>query len=223
MATTVTVAEVLAAAPATRLPYSSVQTFSVGLLSLADSSEVLLLSFLPLLLDFDDINVPLLLSSTFIGELIGTSLGYFGDIYGRRPISLISAALILFFGILSSVSPTFGFFIAMRIMVGVGIGALSGPYDLLSELLHPDARGKKLLEVQYWWTVGSLLPILLLVITKGAWRSFTFLAALPALVCLVTFAVYGCESPEWLVSQGREEEVRGGGERALESRELRSN
>ena len=44
-----TVPEILTALPECSFPYTTICTVSVGLLSLSDSSEVLLLSFLPLL------------------------------------------------------------------------------------------------------------------------------------------------------------------------------
>ncbi|GMH85743.1 hypothetical protein TL16_g10329 [Triparma laevis f. inornata] len=206
--TSTTVPDILTALPPCRVPYTTICTVSVGLLSLSDSSEVLLLSFLPELLPWEDMNIPLLMSSTFIGELIGSALlTPLADVYGRRPVSLFSSFTILCFGILSSLSPNFGVFLLTRLVVGIGIGALSGPYDLLAELLPPKQRGKKLLEVQYYWTCGSLLPILFLTLTKN-WRVFTFLCSLPSFVTFVTFLVYSCESPEWLLTQKRGEEAR---------------
>ncbi|GMH48809.1 hypothetical protein TrVE_jg4014 [Triparma verrucosa] len=203
-----TVPEILTALPECSFPYTTICTVSVGLLSLSDSSEVLLLSFLPELLPWDNMNIPLLMSSTFIGELIGSVLlTPLADIYGRRPVSLFSSFTILCAGILSSLSPNFPIFLLTRLVVGIGIGALSGPYDLLAELLPPKARGKKLLEVQYYWTLGSLLPILFLTLTKN-WRVFTFLCSLPSFITFTTFLVYSCESPEWLLTQRRNEEAR---------------
>lgn len=72
--TSTTVPDILTALPPCRVPYTTICTVSVGLLSLSDSSEVLLLSFLPELLPWEDMNIPLLMSSTFIGELIGKFL-----------------------------------------------------------------------------------------------------------------------------------------------------
>ena len=53
------------------------------------------------------------------GELIGAFfLGPIGDIFGRKPSFIISCALIAVFGLLSAISPSYGWMLFFRAMVG---------------------------------------------------------------------------------------------------------
>lgn len=84
-------------------------------------------------------------------------LGPLGDKWGRRPCFTISVTIIALFGLLSAFSPNYGWMVFFRAMVGVGVGGLIVPFDLLAEFSPAELRGKYLLSIEYFWTVLFLL------------------------------------------------------------------
>lgn len=69
-------------------------------------------------------------------------LGVIGDVYGRRPGFKIATGLVLGFGLLTVVAPSFGWLLFFRTMVGVGAGGMEVPFDLLGELVPRSEKGR---------------------------------------------------------------------------------
>lgn len=209
--------------------------FSAGLCFMADSMEIALLSFLSIVLkyewdwdtdiDYDDddkngdtsksIDTKLanIASMMFVGSLLGASiLGPLGDRIGRRPVLFIAAFCISFFGFMTGICPKDAYYtlLIIRLMVGFGIGGLTIPFDILCEFLPTDARGRCLMEIEYFWTAGSILvPIVAYISLEilDSWRCFVVIVAIPCLFSLLAGYFFVPESPRWLASKGRNVEA----------------
>lgn len=112
---------------------------AAGLCFAADATEVLLLSFLAKVLQpfwgLSDAQAATIFSSGLIGQILGTlTLGPLADRFGRRPIFLLASLLIGVFGFLTAAGSSYGLLIFFRTVVGVGIGCMAIPFDLLSEV-----------------------------------------------------------------------------------------
>ena len=102
---------------------------AAGLCFAADSLEVLLLTFLSPILkiewDLTSSQSAGIVSAVFAGAMIGTLLlGSMGDIYGRRPVYLLSASCVAFFGFATCLATDYQSLVAMRFFVGFGVGGL---------------------------------------------------------------------------------------------------
>ncbi len=189
--------------------------FATGTCFMADSMMVMLLSFLTRRLqrdwEFDDNIASTITSSLFGGAMVGTLiLGPAGDKIGRKPILILSAIIITTFGIGTSLCNSYLPLIATEFLVGFGIGGLTVPFDILAEFLPTETRGKYLLLIKYFWTVGScIIPLLayLSLELAGSWRLFAVLCALPSMFSSVVSIIFVPESPRWLVSMGQKEKA----------------
>ena len=129
--------------------FQIVLSFIVGLCWMADSMEMMILSILPLALQCEwGINNykqallttvvfigiqshPLLVSlihslSLFPGMMISSTFwGKLSDRFGRKRALIISGIFLFFYGFLSTFSPSYGWILCLRFMVGFNIGAVS--------------------------------------------------------------------------------------------------
>ena len=192
---------------------------AAGLCFAADAMEVLLLSFLAVVLqaiwDLTSQQTALLTSIVFVGQFGGTlTLGPLGDKIGRRPVFLLSALIIAIFGLATALCNTFSQLVLVRMMVGYGVGGLLVPFDILAELLPVEHRGRDLVYIEYFWTVGTMLVPLAAFLTLGnevndshnnqdGWRSFVAICALPCLLSAIIGTCLVPESPRWLLTMGR--------------------
>lgn len=194
---------------------------AAGLCFAADSMEVLLLSFLSVVLqaqwDLTDEQTSTITSSVFIGALIGTLvLGKLGDYWGRKPVFSLTAAIITVFGFLTAMANSFEALLLYRFAVGFGVGGLTVPFDTLAEFLPISQRGTNLLVIEYFWTMGTLLVPTIAYFTLGegenyvtdeSWRYFVAFCAIPCLFSTLLGMVFVPESPRWLLMQGKSEEA----------------
>ena len=139
--------------------------WAAGLCFAADSMEVLLLSFLAVVLkdvwNLTDDQTAAITSSVFIGALLGTLLlGYLGDCIGRKPVFTLTAGIICLSGFLTAVANNFWTLLAFRFMVGFGVGGLTVPFDTLAEFVPNSHRGSNLLLIEYFWTAGTLCTLI---------------------------------------------------------------
>ena len=132
-----------------------------------------------------------LTASLFAGALLGTLvLGPLADRRGRRPVCLLAAALISTAGLLAAAAPHYLWLLLALALVGVGVGGLTVPFDVLAEFLPNDhRRGTHLLCIEYFWTAGCLYVVLLAYLLLESfqqqhWRLLTALCALPCLLSL---------------------------------------
>jgi len=190
---------------------------AAGLCFAADSMEILLLSFLSVVLqaawELSETETALLTAVVFWGALIGTAiLGPLGDVIGRKPVFLGTAALITTFGIATAAVTNFPTLVVMRFGVGFGVGGLTVPFDTLAEFVPTSHRGRDLMVVEYFWTAGTLLVPVAAFVTlesnsESGWRYFVILCALPCLISTMVGLLVVPESPRWLVTQGKHDQA----------------
>lgn len=189
---------------------------AAGLCFAADAMEVLLLSFLSIVLKnewhLSDDETAFITSTLFLGALVGTSiLGPLADKHGRRPIFLLAATVIAVTGVGTSLAQSYEMLLVAMFIIGFGVGGLTVPFDTLAEFLPAQGRGTNLLLIEYFWTFGCLLVIVFAEMTlahgKPNWRLFVILCALPCFLSIIVGYLYVPESVRWLVSEGRNEEA----------------
>jgi len=181
---------------------------------MADSLEVNLLTFLATCVgdewNLSDTEEASITGIVFVGIIIGTIFwGVFADWYGRRLTYLIACILVSVFGFISGASPNFYWLIAFRSVTGFGLGAMDIPFDLLAEFMPDDQRGKFLIYITYFWTIGSLLVTGLAwaYLSSDGWRLLVYSTAVPVAVICAFSLWYLPESPRWLLVKGRREEA----------------
>jgi MFS family permease len=111
--------------------------WAAGLCFAADSMEILLLSFLTVVLRQDwqltETQTSTITFSVFAGALMGSlTLGPLGDSVGRRPVFTLAASIISVFGLLTALANSYASLLLMRFLVGFGVGGLTIPFGMYS-------------------------------------------------------------------------------------------
>jgi putative MFS transporter len=198
-------------------PFQRRILIAAGLCFASDSMEILLLSFLAVILqvewDLTESQTATITSSVFVGAMIGTLvLGPLADHIGRKPVFTITAAIICFFGFATAAANSFPAILVCRFCVGLGVGGLTVPFDTLAEFVPASHRGTNLLAIEYFWTGGTLLVPVLAYFSLGeadegerenGWRIFVVLCGIPCLASTILGLFYVPESPRWLMTKGK--------------------
>ena len=144
------------------------------------------------------------LAGAFFGGLIG---GPLADRYGRKAIYLLDMATFLVGALASGFAPDLASLVALRFVLGVGVGAdypLSATY--LVEFLPRARRGRIAVWVFALWmggaAVSSVVGLALLLLGEHAWRFMLASGAIPALGILWLRKNLP-ESPRWYLCRGR--------------------
>jgi putative MFS transporter len=181
----------------------------------ADAMEVLLISFaMPSMAaewSLRPAQTALLATAIFVGMFIGALVwGRLADRIGRRMGFVLTIAFYSLFGGLSALSPSFAWFLALRLLTGFGVGgALPVDYGMFSEYLPAENRGRRLVYLEAFWALGSIMAAGLawLIIPRLGWRWLFAFSALPALL-LIAVRSRVPESPRYLFVHGRGAEAR---------------
>eukprot|EP01035_Chromulina_nebulosa_P016815 gene16815-22299_t len=170
-----------------------------GIAFMADAMEVSILSYLSTCAgdewNLSDIQRATITSMVFGGQIIGSFFwGAFADNYG---------------GFLSGAAPSYVWLLLFRAIVGFGIGGLTVPFDLLAEFLPLSHRGKYLIFIELFWTVGSMFVngMAWAVLSSHGWRLLTYIIAVPVTLSFLVSIALLPESPRWLLIKGRNEEA----------------
>ncbi|XP_072310089.1 synaptic vesicle 2-related protein-like [Eucyclogobius newberryi] len=182
-----------------------------GLSWIGDAMEMMLLSILGPHLHCEwglsGLEVALITSVVFAGMGIGApSWGHFSDRYGRRTGVIYCMVWILYYGLLSSFAPNYGWLIALRALVGVGIGGAPQAVTLNMEFLSMKARGTSVMLIGVFWAIGAVCEVLLalFVMPTLGWRWLLGLSVFPMTI-FVLFCHWLPESPRFDVMAGRYE------------------
>jgi MFS family permease len=209
-----------------RLPWSRFHwrvVIGLGIVWILDGLEVTIVGFLaPTLvepgsgIELNNGHIAAAQSLYVAGACTGALLfGQLTDRFGRKRLFLITLGLYLLATVLTAISWTPWWFLAMRFLTGAGIG---GEYaainSAIDELIPARARGRVdlIINGSFWVgaALGGLASIILLKESIFAldvgWRiSFALGATLGLGILLVRRTVP--ESPRWLFIHGREEEA----------------
>ena len=146
------------------------------------------------------------------GVLLGATIGaIFGgkaaDLFGRRRVLLVTAAIFGIGALASAVAPSPTILIVSRVVLGLAIGLASTNVPVyLSEVAPPHARGWVVSLFQLAVTVGIVVAYLTDYAFAGieGWRWMLGLAVVPALV-FGTGMFFLPETPRWLIRGGHHE------------------
>jgi MFS family permease len=176
---------------------------AAGLCFAADAMEVLLLSFLAIVLraewGLSREQTATLTCSVFVGSIAGSLLfGYMGDVLGRKPAFIGTATIICIFGFATAAANSYTTLVVFRFMVGLGVGGVTVPFDIFAEVCPRANRGGLLLLLGYFWTAGTILVVVLAYISLRGdvndWRVFVALCGVPCLVSSLCTSFQYCFS-----------------------------
>jgi MFS family permease len=152
------------------------------------------------------------LGAAFVGAVV---FGRFADVFGRRRVYGLEAAIMVVGALGSAFSPSFLWLIIFRVIVGIGIG---GDYPvsavIMSEYANVKDRGRLVAMVfsmqAAGLVVGPLTGIILLAVGFShdtVWRMLFGFGAIPA-ACVIYLRRTLPESPRYQSNvQGRDEEA----------------
>lgn len=182
-----------------------------GFVNMCDSLELLLLAILAptihCLWHLTSWETAFITTIVFVGMAVGSPLwGWLSDNLGRKSMIIVSASWLGYFGFISSFSPHYIWIIALRCLVGVGIGGIPTMYTLLIEFLPINVRSYIILCLAFFWALGSTfcVCVALLVMPTLGWRWLTAIATLPVVIFIV-LCKWLPESPRYLIAAGEKE------------------
>lgn len=154
-------------------------------------------------------------SAGVLGALIGMVLfGNFADRFGRKAVFVFNLIFFVVASIASAFVANVWELIAMRLIVGFGIGAdVPTAMAFLAEVSTKQRRGAVLGSLsQGLWTLGAITSVFVALIVSHfagleTWRWLLGIGAIPALIVLILRQTLP-ESPRWLLNRGKLQEAR---------------
>lgn len=179
-----------------------------------DAMETLLFIYVSGLIKVDIAMSPrqesFLAGAVFVGSFFGSfAFGSLMDKYGRRPMFMVTLLIFLVALGLCGAAWDITSLTVFRILGGVGLGGeLPVASTLVQELSPKKTRGKIIVLLEAFWSIGGMLAIALSfgVAPTTGWRELFYLCCIPV-VYSVVIRVALPESPKWLASVGRYEEA----------------
>ena len=179
-----------------------------GLAWMGDAMEMMLLSFLGPSVRCEWGVSPTqegrLTSVVFVGMLFGApTWGVVADARGRRVAFFATTILTFVAGLASAFSPSFGFLLFARTLVGFGLGGVPTAFALFMEFLPAGNRGKWLVAIEVFWTLGSVVEAGLAwaILPKHSWRVLLLASTAPLALLLCVMWIVP-ESPHYLAAKG---------------------
>jgi putative MFS transporter len=151
-------------------------------------------------------------SAGFLGMAIGASLGgLLADRLGRRQVFALTLLVYGIFTGLSALSWGIGALVALRFLVGLGLGAeLPIASTLVSEFAPARIRGRIIVILESFWAVGwtaaAVIGYFVVPIGDDGWRWALALGAVPAVWAIVVRLKLP-ESVRFLEAKGRHTEA----------------
>lgn len=123
-----------------------------------------------------------------IGMMVGAFLfGLMADRKGRKTVFIITLLLFSIGSGLSALATSFGLFLCLRFLIGMGLGGeLPVASTLVSETVAAHERGRIIVLLESFWAGGWILAALLsyFVIPSYGWRAAMMICAIPAFYAL---------------------------------------
>jgi putative MFS transporter len=153
-------------------------------------------------------------AAAFFGSAVGAL--FFGDVadrIGRRRVFVLNLVAFVGLALLSAVVTQLWMLFAVRVLIGVAIGAdIAASISFLAELSPRGSRGGWTGAMpQITWSLGAMCAVLVaaglyVLVGTESWRLMFAAGALPAVAVLLLRRSLP-DSPRWLLSQGRVEEA----------------
>ena len=148
-------------------------------------------------------------SCLIFGAMAGNAVaGPMADLFGRKPVLIVTAVLFTISAITSAIATEFWFFIAARILGGIGVGGaiLIAPV-YIAEIAPPERRGRLVSFNQLNIVIGISAAYwsnyFLLNSGINNWRYMLGVEAIPAILYFL-FLFTVPRSPRWLVQRGKD-------------------
>ncbi|CAK5080011.1 unnamed protein product [Meloidogyne enterolobii] len=143
----------------------------------------------------------------FAGVLIGTlTFGAISDALGRKPVSVFALTVGIASMFATAFAPNWHFLLACRFILGLCIGGdLVVVYTFVMEQLLPTQR--MAIRGFFNWGVARLIFTLICMFFPD-WRSSSIACAIFSMPALIIIIFLMPESPTWLHSKGRLEQMR---------------
>lgn len=138
--------------------------------------------------------------------------GRIGDFAGRRPAIIVSSLMLFLISMSFQLITTRWEMAFARVLYGICYGfSIPLPSAMLSELVPSAQRGKCLVLLNFFVTVGKLFGCLLAYIClqdfdNGDWRTMMAYSAIPSLLTFFGSICLLRESPRFLIAKARYEE-----------------
>lgn len=152
----------------------------------------------------EDWQVALVSTMVFLGFMIcGVLSGYVADRYGRWTVVFGGFVWSAYFSLLTSLAPSYGWFIFLRSMVGCGVAGVSQGFVLKTEFIPAKYRAFLLPLATVFWMLGSMLIIILgmSVVPTLGWRWMIRISVAPSIILIFLFKFIP-ESARYHVSAG---------------------
>lgn len=179
-----------------------------GLAWMGDAMEMMLLSFLGPSVRCEWGMTPRqegnLTSVVFVGMMLGApTWGMVADSKGRRVAFFATTIVTFSAGLVSAFSPSFGFLLFARGLVGFGLGGVPVAYSMFMEFLPSSGRGVWLTVIEVFWTLGSVIEAGLAwaILPHYSWRVLLVASTTP-LALLLVLMWFVPESPYYTASKG---------------------
>jgi sugar porter (SP) family MFS transporter len=137
---------------------------------------------------------------------------YIADNFGRKIPIAVGCVIMIVGAILQGSCQNLNTFMGGRVMLGFGnsLAQISSPM-LLTELCHPQHRGRLTTVYNCLWNVGALIVAWIafgtnFVPSEWSWRVPALIQALPSVIQLV-FIYWVPESPRYLIAKDRQDQA----------------
>lgn len=190
----------------------------VVLVWLVESFDIGLVSTIILVLQpawqLSTTQVGLLGASATIGLVVGMiPAGRMADLFGRKKVLLGGTAVFALFTLLSAFATDFNQLVLLRIIAGLGEGAIFPvPYLMISELVNKRRRGHVMGYAQWILNAGYTLPALVGLWAVNSfspdwsWRVPCIVGGILPLLFLPALALWVPESPRFLLRQAERQD-----------------
>lgn len=199
--------------------YQLVVLLCCGGIMFSEGAEVLIMGSITTMLakqwSLDAFMRGSMVSIVFVGFAVGNVIsGFIGDGFGRRKSILLSYVIIGVAGVLTSLAVGQDDLLCYRFLVGVGCGiGFPAVYAMIAEVCPTEYRGSTSAVMIGFMALGELFAAVGVFVidpnldsSKGdgrTWRLLVQYSAAPAFVFLAMSACMLMESPLYLVSKGR--------------------
>ncbi|KAF2454452.1 hexose transporter protein [Lineolata rhizophorae] len=137
---------------------------------------------------------------------------FFADHFGRKFSIAVGCVIMIIGGVIQGAAQNLGMFMGGRFLVGFGnsLAQLCSPL-LLTELCHPQHRGRVTAVYNCLWNLGYIINTWLTFGTQhinghASWRIPAFVQCAPAVVQVI-FIFWCPESPRWLIAKDRDDKA----------------